>query len=401
MQKFPYFQRLGKMKPVFYFALFVIGCISAELTEFTASSTRFTLDFFKRAYVPAENVVLSPISIQSSLTMFYPLAGSKVSPAMQQHLYLPADKDRATTNLRGFIQALNERSSAGSSTLKVLSKVYHVDAKLKPKVVPLFKDTFGAEIEVANFNDQAKVAANVNNWVEQATNGMIKEFMQADDVRVDNDLMLLNVVALNASWAVPFNPADTEPVPFHFVNGDHNVDMMFQQEQVLYANLNENECKAVELLYEEGTDLSIVIILPSKKTTLEKLIKEMDVNFYERINERLSEERIHLAVPKFTMRKKTDAQELLKSMGLTALFEEQDLDILVRDQSRIGEVRQTAFIKVDERGTEGAAATETQAVGRAGYPSFYVDRPFLYLIRKRSTKDIIFIGHYSVFEQPQ
>ncbi|XP_062552700.1 neuroserpin-like [Armigeres subalbatus] len=389
------------MSWLLYIALFVAGSISAELTEFTTSSTSFTLDFFKRAYVPAENVVLSPISIQSSLTMFYPLAGSKVSPAMQQHLYLPADKDRATSNLRGFLQALNEQGSAGSSTLKVVSKVYHVNAKLKPQVEPLFKDTFGAEIETADFHDQAKVAAAVNEWVDQATNGMIKEFMQADDVRVDNDLMLLNVVALNASWAVPFNPSDTESVPFHFVNGDHQVDMMFKQEQLLYANLHEHGCQAVELLYEEGTDLSMVVVLPMKKSTLENVVRNMDINFYERINERLNEERIQLAMPKFTMRRKTDAQDLLKDMGLTALFEELDLDLLVRDKSRIGEVRQTAFIKVDESGTEGAAATETQAVGRAGYPNFYVDRPFLYLIRKRSTKDIIFIGHYSVFEQPQ
>ncbi|EAT46064.1 AAEL002720-PA [Aedes aegypti] len=387
------------MKWVLFFAFLVIERISAELSEYTTSTTSFTCDFFKQVYNPAENVVISPVSIQTSLSMFYPFAGSKVAPVMQQCLYLPADKNHATTNLRSFLQSLNAKTTAGTSTFKMLSKVYHVDANLKPQVAPLFKETFGAEIDVADFHDQAKVAAEVNSWVNQATNGMIKDFMQADDVRVDNDLMLLNVVALNASWEVPFNAADTESMTFHFVNGDHPVDMMFKQEQVLYANLPDHGCQAVELLYEEGTDLSMVIVLPMKKSSLENVVRDMGVALYEKINERLSLERVQLAMPKFTMQKKIDAQELLKNMGLTALFEELDLDLLERDKSRIGEIRQMTFIKVDERGTEGAAATETQAVGRAGYPNFYVDRPFLYLIRKRSTKNIIFIGHYSAYEQ--
>lgn len=276
---------------------------------------------------------------------------------MQQCLYLPADKNHATTNLRSFLQSLNAKTTAGTSTFKMLSKVYHVDANLKPQVAPLFKESFGAEIDVADFHDQAKVAAEVNSWVNRATNGMIKDFMQADDVRVDNDLMLLNVVVLNASWEVPFSAADTESMTFHFVNGDHPVDMMFKQEQVLYANLPDHGCQAVELLYEEGTDLSMVIVLPMKKSSLENVVRDMGVALYEKINERLSLERVQLAMPKFTMRKKIDAQELLKNMGLTALFEELDLDLLERDKSRIGEIRQTTFIKVDERGTEGAAAT--------------------------------------------
>ncbi|XP_001662183.2 leukocyte elastase inhibitor [Aedes aegypti] len=387
------------MKWVLFFAFLVIERISAELSEYTTSTTSFTCDFFKQAYNPAENVVISPVSIQTSLSMFYPFAGNKVAPVMQQCLYLPADKNHATTNLRSFLQSLNAKTTAGTSTFKMLSKVYHVDANLKPQVAPLFKESFGAEIDVADFHDQAKVAAEVNSWVNRATNGMIKDFMQADDVRVDNDLMLLNVVVLNASWEVPFSAADTESMTFHFVNGDHPVDMMFKQEQVLYANLPDHGCQAVELLYEEGTDLSMVIVLPMKKSSLENVVRDMGVALYEKINERLSLERVQLAMPKFTMRKKIDAQELLKNMGLTALFEELDLDLLERDKSRIGEIRQTTFIKVDERGTEGAAATETQAVGRAGYPNFYVDRPFLYLIRKRSTKNIIFIGHYSAYEQ--
>nr|XP_019536550.2 leukocyte elastase inhibitor [Aedes albopictus] len=331
--------------------------------------------------------------------MFYPLAGNKVSPDMQRLLYLPADKNQATSNLQNFVQSLDKQTNVGSSTFKMLSKVYHVDAELKPQVTPLFKGNVQSGSRVGRFQRSSEVAASVNSWVgpgNERNDQRVHASRRSPSGQRSDAAERCSVERFLGS---PLQPEETESVNFHFVNGDHPVQMMFKQEQILYANLPDHGCQAVELLYEDGTDLSMVVVLPMKKSSLENLVREFSVALYGKINERLSMERIQLALPKFTMRKKIDAQQLLKNMGLKALFEELDLDLLVRDKSRIGEIRQTTFIKVNEKGTEGAAATETQAVGRAGYPNFYVDHPFLYLIRKRSTKDIIFIGHYSVHEQ--
>lgn len=376
--------------------LLLIAGASSELTEFTASSTRFSFDFFKRAYNPAENAVLSPISIHSSLSMFYPLAGNQVSPDMQKYLNLPADKTAVVDNLSRFFATANSESS---EALKLRSKVYHAEAQLNPEVLPLFQGKFGAEVESADFHQAEKVVQSVNRWVEDATDGLIKEFMETGDLRVDNDLLLLNVVVLNATWNEPFDPEYTQSTPFRFLNGEHDVPLMHTDGEFPYVLLPEHNCYAVELPYMPETDLSMVVILPMKKLTLETIIRGLSLELYQALDAKLRTTKVGVAIPKFTMRKKLDAKELLKDMGLKSMFEKLDLNILTKDRSRIGEVQQTTFIKVDERGTEGAAATDVQAVGRSGHPSFYANRPFLYLIRKRSTKDIIFIGHYSVYEQ--
>jgi serpin B len=56
-------------------------------------------------------------------------------------------------------------------------------------------------------------------------------------------------------------------------------------------------------------------------------------------------------------------------------------------------MRQKAFVSVDEAGTEAAAVTEADMRKNAAGPMRMVfDRPFIYLIREKSTGSILFIG---------
>ncbi len=58
----------------------------------------------------------------------------------------------------------------------------------------------------------------------------------------------------------------------------------------------------------------------------------------------------------------------------------------------VSEIKQKTFVEVNEEGTEAAAVTSVGIYAPSGPPSFYADRPFLYMIRERSTGVILFIG---------
>ena len=64
-------------------------------------------------------------------------------------------------------------------------------------------------------------------------------------------------------------------------------------------------------------------------------------------------------------------------------------DLMIQD------VLHQAFIKVNEAGTEAAAATAV-IVGETGIPpqgpDINLDRPFIYLIQDRPTGQILFVG---------
>jgi serpin B len=96
---------------------------------------------------------------------------------------------------------------------------------------------------------------------------------------------------------------------------------------------------------------------------------------------------------------------MLKAAGMPSAFDAAKADFTgmanpkdPRDRLCIGSVFHKAFVKVDEKGTEAAAATSVQML-RAGSmmaPTppmpFNVDRPFLFFIRDEATGLVVFMG---------
>ena len=58
----------------------------------------------------------------------------------------------------------------------------------------------------------------------------------------------------------------------------------------------------------------------------------------------------------------------------------------------IGDVFHKSFVKVNEEGTEAAAATGVTIGITSAPPSFFADHPFLFLIRHNKSGAILFLG---------
>ena len=85
-------------------------------------------------------------------------------------------------------------------------------------------------------------------------------------------------------------------------------------------------------------------------------------------------------------------------MGMPDAFEPGTADFSGMDGTRslfISDVFHKAFVAVDEKGTEAAAATAV-IMGRSAAMEpdlvLTVDRPFIFLIRDKSTGAILFVG---------
>ena len=68
-----------------------------------------------------------------------------------------------------------------------------------------------------------------------------------------------------------------------------------------------------------------------------------------------------------------------------------DADAGLRIKPHIGWVKQKSFMKIDEGGTETAAATGT-AYATSANSLIQADRPFLFAIRERTYGTILFLG---------
>jgi len=58
----------------------------------------------------------------------------------------------------------------------------------------------------------------------------------------------------------------------------------------------------------------------------------------------------------------------------------------------ISALAHSAFVDVNEEGTEAAAATGAVVTAACGPPPFHADHPFLFLIRDNASGSILFMG---------
>ena len=103
-------------------------------------------------------------------------------------------------------------------------------------------------------------------------------------------------------------------------------------------------------------------------------------------------------MPKFEMNTRYVLNETLETMGMPSAFSPRDADFsgISPEPNHIELVVHQAFIKVDEEGTEAAAATGASKGELSEVipfiPTFKADRPFIYLIRDTKSGAILFLG---------
>jgi serpin B len=109
----------------------------------------------------------------------------------------------------------------------------------------------------------------------------------------------------------------------------------------------------------------------------------------------------HLVLPKFKLENTLELNHPLETLGMKTAFDQKRADFsgMFGDQHYISEVRQKAFVEVNEEGTEAAAVTgifmPSASLIEENPPKPFemiVDRPFLFAIVDARSEMILFMG---------
>ncbi|XP_076741491.1 leukocyte elastase inhibitor-like [Maylandia zebra] len=267
------------------------------------------------------------------------------------------------------------------------------------------KKHYNAELESVDFKGNAEEArVHINSWVEKQTQDKIKDLLSQDAVGSLTKLVLVNAIYFKGSWNTQFKEEKTADVHFRLNKNDTKpVKMMQQKSKFPFATIPEANCKILEMPYK-GNDLSMLIFLPNDieddTTGLEKLEKELTYqNFVDWTRpDMMSPNEVDVKLPRFKMEEKYDLEKILTNMGMENAF-----DIYKRDFSGmspandliVSKVVHKALVDVNE-GAEAAAATGVDMEVRSiTIPAeFVADHPFIFFIRHKPTKSILFVGRY-------
>lgn len=106
---------------------------------------------------------------------------------------------------------------------------------------------------------------------------------------------------------------------------------------------------------------------------------------------------VEVHLPRFKLEIKYELNSLLKSLGMTDVFNQIKADLSGISRAKglyLSKVIHKSYVDVNEEGTEAAAATgDVLTVKRLPIRAqFMANRPFLFFIRHRDTNTILFCG---------
>jgi len=169
---------------------------------------------------------------------------------------------------------------------------------------------------------------------------------------------------------------------------------MNKESEMAYAE--EQGYQAVEIPYD-GFELSMLILVPDLGT-LETFEQGLNASFLDQVESSMQWGVVDLIMPRWELDGETfSLKQMLMGLGMEIAFTPQaDFSGMNGSTSlAIQDVLHQAFVKVNEAGTEAAAATAVivgdTSVPPAG-PEITLDRPFIYLIKDLPTDQILFVG---------
>ena len=245
------------------------------------------------------------------------------------------------------------------------------------------------DLRTADFEAEPDTARRaIDAWVKERTRGKIEELFPPDVITADTRLVLANALYLMARWETPFHESWTEERPFHRIDGTRvAVPFMYGRRDVGYAEGDGWE--AVELPYE-GERLALLAVGP-RAAAFSDVVEALAL---PDVLAALGQTTVLLRLPRFEIRQEHPLVEPLLRLGVRDAFDGRRADLSGISPERIfvGDARQKVFIRTDEAGTEGAAATGVamQRLSRPREVTF--DRPFVFFVRDRPTGAVLFMG---------
>jgi serpin B len=379
----------------------MIGTKQAAVVD---ANNEFAFTLYRQtATARSENLFFSPFSISTALTMMFAGAGGRTKQEMAAILGLKDDPAVIHPRLARLIKAVFS-SELHDCRISLANRIWaQAGYRLRSEHVELLKKYYGAGLESLDLRGQPKSACQVmNRWVAEQTEGNIENLISPQDLNELTRIVLINAIYFKGQWTAPFRSANTSDARF-FVSPSRRagVKMMHQENRFAYGCAD--GVQILELPYGKKVGLSMVVLLPRRFGGLAKLQRSLSVDTLNRWLTALAPRVVRVYLPRFRIRERIMLVPALRAMGMVAACSETEADFSgISGQQPglcISSVIHEAFVEVDEKGTEAAAATAVLGALMLSrihlpprIPVFRADHPFIFLIRHVESGTVLFLG---------
>lgn len=371
----------------------------------TGKAMQFALDLFKAAdpKSPEKNYVISPLSPQILLAQL--TEGCSDDARMEMINGVKLNGGEATA----LIDSLHETANKDNALNKLdIASIFYKSKNMNlTDEFNLSRKQNQIKLENIDFSDTTKAVEKINEWVKQKTRGNIQEIVSEQNLAPDMSMLLLNAIYFKGTWRYKFNETEKRASFKITENKNMPVNMMKQTNRLRFGEINFGEywdpdtgLRWVELPYE-GDQISMILLLPKTPFKLEENLEQVTghhlQDIFKVIKRDYNPNKIHVKLPKFTIKDSISLVEPLKKLGVKQIFENDSaLNRLSKTPVKVGDVKQDSFLSVDEKGTTATAVSKITIIPLSlnAYEDihFECNEPFMVMIVDKTTEIPLFMG---------
>ena len=340
------------------------------------------------------NVIVSPASLAMVFAMLDMGADEQMRAAIRKTLGFRVARGATKGDLEGLramaTLVLKRADEAGPLALANMI-VFDPASKPYPKALQDLK-AVGAEVSVEDLS-KPETISRINDWVKEKTRGLIPAVIE--ETPQEAGLVAVNALYFKDRWKQPFDPAVTRDEKFQ-VAPDRSIDVPMMHAEGRFAFRQDNKFVAIALSYASG-DYELVV-LTSKDAPL-------GVNEFAGAagwlggGQGFETSDGEIALPRFSASGSEDLLPVLDALGLEKARKTAGaLKGFTATSQTIARVVQKTELRVNEEGTEAAAATAATTLRSAmprQFVKMIVDKPFMFALRDKRNGLVLLQGYVS------
>jgi serine protease inhibitor len=367
--------------------------LSTDQISMIESGNSFAFDIFKSVTSSpenSENIIISPLSISTALSMTLNGASGATRDSMLKALrynnITPENINKSFSSLSSALLSVDKRV-----LISIANSVWtENNFVVKKPFTDILTNYYNAEAKSFNVTDPL-APKQMNKWIEANTNGLIKNMISELDP--NTVMLLINAIYFKGKWKSQFDASKTINQTFYKTNGTTNqVPMM--KHTADFKTYKGDSFVLAELPYGQG-NFVIDVLLPDSRTGINDVLSKLNDVSFRNWTDNMRETETVLSLPRFKYGYKKELKEILSGMGMGIAFtDEADFSNISNLDLLISFILHQAFIETNEEGTEAAAATVVGIITTSMPIRFEmnIDHPFIYIIRETSTNSILFMG---------
>ncbi len=373
--------------------------------KFIDAALEFSVNFYKEVSKGVDkNIMVSPISVIYALGMTTNGASNNTKEQMENVICPGLSIDEYNKYLKTLADDYAE-ANGDDLSINIANSIWFKENNIgvDEEFLKIVKQYYDAAVYSEKFDQET--LNNINAWIEEKTNGMIKEGL--DYISPDAVMYLINAVVFEGKWKEAYEEYQVdEQGKFTNSNSVEETVAMLHSTESLYCE--SGDAKAVIKEYKGGR-FAFVGILPNEDIDVNDYVANLTSDKYRELMDSCTREYdVNTVIPEFTIDYSTELSEVMKSLGMVDAFDSDKADLSGLGEAAgelyINRIIHKTHIELDRTGTKAAAVTIVEinsesAAEPAEVKEVILDRPFAFAIIDTETNIPLFIGTVNSINQ--